>query len=133
MITSFWITVYLLIWLLPIGVNVWVDRDGRKPNYLQVFILRGIAAILHGIYFNPHNMVEYFPVFVFQVTSFWLLFEGALNVIRKKPLLYYDHEEGDSGWIDRFFKWTGPKFHMVAKMFTLLLCILSIIVIYNRF
>ena len=133
MISNFWITVFLLVWLLPIGANVWADRTGRKPNYLMMFILRGMAAILHGVMFQPENWGEYFPVFVFQVTSFWLFFEAALNIVRKKPLLYYDMKEGDSGWIDRFFKWTGKPAHTVAKIAALILMILSIIVIYHRF
>jgi len=49
------LTLKLLLWLIPIALNVWIDRNGRKPNYLLMFILRGFAAILHGILFNPHK------------------------------------------------------------------------------
>lgn len=125
-------TLLLLLWLLPIAGNIYLDRNGRKPNYLQMFILRGMAAILHGVLFNPQNWNDYFPVFIFQVTSFWLFFEAGLNIVRNKPLLYYDHFEGDSGWIDRLFKWAGPTAHAIAKIAILILCILSIVVIYNR-
>jgi len=126
------ITLKLLLWLLPIGANIYADRKGRKPNYIQMFVIRGMAAIAHGILFNPHNMWDYAPVFVFQITSFWILFEIGLNIVTKKPILYYDRKEGDSGTIDRFFKWAGPGAHLVAKLAALVLCILSIIVIYNR-
>jgi hypothetical protein len=125
-------TLFLLLWLIPIAVNIYTDRKGRKPNYLQMFIIRGMAAILHGILFNPHNMLDYLPVFIFQVTSFWVLFEIGLNIIRKKPLLYYDQKELDSGILDRFFAKRGTTIHLIAKIVAVLLCILSVIVIYNK-
>jgi hypothetical protein len=126
------IAFFLLLWLIPIAANVLADRNGRKPNYLVMFILRGMAAILHGVLFEPDNFGEYFPVLVFQVTSFWLIFEATLNYLREKPLLYYDTVEKDSGYIDRFFAWAGNPAHTIAKVCTLILCILSIIVIYAR-
>jgi hypothetical protein len=126
------ITLYLLLWLVPIAANVWADSSGRKPNYLVMFVIRGMAAILHGVLFLPENFGEYFPILVFQVTSFWLIFEAWLNIVRGKELLYYDTFEMDSGHIDRFFTWAGKPAHTIAKAFTLILCIISIIVIYAR-
>ena len=126
------ITLFLLLWLLPIFGNVYLDRTGRKPNYLIMFILRGMAAILHGILFNPHNLYDYLPIFLFQITSFWLLFEIFLNVIRHKPLLYFDNVEHDSGWIDKIFSKLGYTFHAFAKVLALAVCVFSIIVILNR-
>lgn len=125
-------TFFLLLWLLPIAANVWADAKGRKPNYLMMFVIRGMAAILHGILFDPQNLKDYFPVFVFQVTSFWLLFEIGLNIVRKKPILYYDTTEHDSGWIDKFFSFTGREFHFFCKVIALLLIVFSIIVIYSK-
>lgn len=124
-------TLLLLLWLIPIAANVYVDRKGRKPNYVIMFILRGMVAIGHGILFNPQNMWDYVPVFIFQVTSFWLIFEIALNIVRGKDILYYDRSEGDSGIIDRFFKWTGPTAHFFAKLAALILCFLAVIKIYH--
>ncbi len=122
---------FLTLWLLPISGNIYLDRKGRKPFYLAMFIIRGIAAICHGVLFNPQNTADYLPVFIFQVTSFWLLFELGLNILQKRPLLYYDRKEGDSGWIDRFFAFVGPTWHAVAKFCALIVCILSIIYILN--
>jgi len=126
------ITLFLLLWLLPIVGNVYLDRTGRKPNYLIMFILRGMAAILHGILFNPHNLYDYLPIFIFQITSFWIVFEISLNLVRGKHWLYYDHSEGDSGIIDRFFMWAGEKAHGIVKILCFIVMVLSIIVIYNR-
>ena len=126
------ITIFLLLWLLPIAGNVYIDRTGRKPNYLIMFILRGMAAILHGILFNPHNLYDYLPIFIFQITSFWIFFELGLNLVRGKHWLYYDKIEKDSGVIDRFFAWAGVKAHGIAKILCFVVMVLSIVVIYSR-
>lgn len=136
--TNLSITIGLLLWLIPIAFNIYVDRNGAKRNYLMVNVLRGMAMIAHGIYFDPSDITEHWPVILFQFTSYWLVFEIGLNIVHKriqqfgfwKGLLYYDQSEGDSGWIDRLFKWTGPTFHAICKVMALIVCILSIICIY---
>lgn len=125
------ITLFLSLWAIVPAANVYADRNGRKPNYIIMFILRGAAAILHAILFNPQNTIDWLPILIFQVTSFWILFELGLNMVRGNPLLYYDNFEGDSGILDRFFKWAGPTAHFVAKLAALILCVLSGIVIYH--
>lgn len=147
----------LLLWLPVIEANVWADATGRKPNYALMFVLRGMAWIFHMVLWVPGDWAGTdfsngvwlgligAPT-VFDITSFWLLFEVQLNIIRTlrekqkltwSLLLYYDHKEGDSGWIDKFFKWLGPKWgprlHTTAKVLCLILCILSIINLYTRY
>lgn len=122
----------LSTWLIPIFINAWMDRKGAKRDYKIVFIFRGIAAIIHGVLFDPYDLIDYLPVFIFQVTSWWIFFELILNYLRDNPAFYYDQKEGDSGWIDRFFKWAGPTWHLVAKGLCFIVMVLSIIVIYHR-
>lgn len=131
------IALKLLAWFLVIGGNVYLDRKGRKPNYLAMFCVRGFCAIVHGVLFDPRNTTDYLPVFLFQITSFWLFFELALNIIWKRSLLYYDKKENDSGWIDGFFYWLYRKLesdflHTYAKALAFVLMVISIIVIYYR-
>ena len=121
--------ILLLLWLLPIAFNVYLDRNGRKPNYLEMFMARGAIAIFHAALFNPQSWADYWPILLFQLTSFWLLFELALNIIRKKPLLYYDTLEHDSGYIDRFFAWAGYKAHAIAKAVATVVCVISILIL----
>jgi len=139
------ITIKLLIWLIPIGLNIWVDAKGRKPNYSMMFSIRGAIAIAYQFLLIPKGLMPWtltswqllsviFPVLVFQVTSFWIIFELSLNIIQKRSsLLYYDHKEKDSGWIDKFFAWAGTMWHTMAKIASLILMILSIIVIYQNY
>lgn len=128
------LTFLLSLWLVPIGVNVWFARKREKPNYLVQFIIRGMASLLHGALFIRSQ--EQWPIaiviVIFQITSFWIVFELALNIIWGEPLMYYDTKEKDSGWIDRFFAWAGPGYHFAAKIAALIVCILSIIVINHQ-
>jgi hypothetical protein len=119
----------LLLWLVPIAGNVYVDSSGRKPNYIAAFCVRGFLAICHGYLFSFNHIREYTPLFLFQVTSFWLLFEWWSNIVQKKPHpLYYDHRELDSGWIDKFFariyfKVGHHRYHTAAKVLALLVMV----------
>lgn len=129
------ITLYLLLWLVFIAAEVYrnyriIEINKGKPSYLHSFVVRGMAAIIHGVLFDPHNMAEYLPVFIYQVTSFWILFDLILNWMREKPMLYLGKE---SGWIDRGFDWVGSEgFLFFCKVLALVACGFSIAVIYTR-
>jgi hypothetical protein len=138
------IAIKLLSWLWPIAGNVYLDRNGAKRNYLQVNLIRGMFAIAHGILVLPKDynyssassldlLLIWLPLLVFEFTSYWIFFELGLNIVRHRKLLYYDNKEGDSGYIDRFFKWAGPTWHAVAKILCFVLMVLSIIVIYENY
>lgn len=131
----------LLVWFIPILVNVYADRKGRKPNYVMMFILRAFVAILHGALFvNDYQNYWYYwwPVLVFETTSFWIFFELGLNLFynyytkEKRSLFYYDKKEGDSGTIDRIFKYLGDGAHTAAKLTALAMMLFSIVLIYQR-
>jgi len=137
------ILIKLLTWLLIPSANAYLDRNGAKRNYLQVFIVRAIVAIVHGawmlptdFYYSDANALQlllvWAPYLIFQITSYWIFFELQLNIYRKRALLYYDTKEKDSGWIDEFFAWAGREVHFVAKVMALVVMALSIISIYER-
>lgn len=139
-------TFKLLLWLIPIAINVYVDRKGRVPFYLLVNIARGIAAILHGtlmltgVDYTPWTMawweliLLWLPIFTFQMTSFWLLFDLGINIVQKKSsLLYRDTKEGNSGWIERFFKDKPDWTYYTAKAAALVLLIISSYVLVHNY
>ncbi len=130
-------TFFLLVWLAVPYVNARFDVDGHKPNYLQVFIARGMAALVHWCLFvkSPDQWPILFWLVVFQLCSFWLTFEILLNVWRGRALLHYDFVELDSGYIDRFFaklyrKTKTHAFHWLAKLIALASMVFSIVRIY---
>jgi hypothetical protein len=99
----------LIIWIaLVIGeafIHAEMFKRGVKPIYLQWAIIRGIMAILHGIFSDIiskdlalFSMRDYLPLFFFQVTSHYLIFDYTLNKLRKKD---WDYRGEDSGWLDK--------------------------------
>lgn len=55
-----------------------IEKKNWKPVYLQLFVIRGIAAIVHGVYLDV-SPETYWPVITWQVCSFWILFDLALT------------------------------------------------------
>lgn len=88
------------LWFLFIAAEVWrnyhiIEKNKVVPNYLQSFILRGMASILHGIAVGVVNTKEYALLIVFQCCSFWIIFDIALNLSRGKSPIH----RGKKGWI----------------------------------
>lgn len=123
----------LFIWFAFIFGHAEKDKHeikdlNEKPFYLLSFTIRGIAAILHGILFDPHNGYDYLPIFLFQVSSFFLFFSPLLNMLRHLPLLYAGKK---SGWFDPYFnkyKWL----HIAAILASMAIMAQSIIVLIHR-
>ena len=146
------ITLLLIIWIVLIipAFNYYdyrVTRKGGKPEYKLYFIIKGALAIVHGALMLAVNQdsktvysdltawqltVVWAPYLLFQITSFWIEYELIRNLWTRRQWDYYDSKEKDSGWIDRFFAWAGRPFHVFVKLCALAICVLSIIVIYQR-
>jgi hypothetical protein len=126
-------TILLLLWLVPIAINIYADRDGRKPNYLQMFVIRAMASLIHMFFFiySPQQGNLVFWLLVFQITSWWLIFELVLNLIRGRAVFYFDRTENDSGWIDRFFAKKHVLWHFGAKLLCFAVMVYAIIRIYE--
>lgn len=95
----------LLIWIGIVIAEVFIHAEmfkrGVKPNYFQWAIIRGIVAILHGIFadliqkrWSLDAMDDYLPLFIFQVASHYLIFDFALNKFRKLPWDYRGKSSG---------------------------------------
>lgn len=125
----------LAVWLIAPLFNAWMDRKGAKRNYIIVNIFRGAALILHGSWFIDSYEGYWFywwPVLLYQFTSFWIVFELVLNRYLGRGPLYYDTKERDSGWTDKFFAWAGTGWHTVAKILALFGMIAGIVITYFR-
>jgi uncharacterized protein with PQ loop repeat len=130
----------MIPWLLFIPFFNLVDwkitHKGGKPNYKRYNITKAVFGI--GCFFLVANfdswsrfLISGLVMAIFELTSFWLIYPEIRNVWAKKPFLYYDTVELDSGGVDFFFAY-HKKLYIPAKIAALVLCILSIIVIYNR-
>ena len=91
----------MIYWLLYIAAEIIIQNElikiGWKPNYYQLFILRGLASVVNGAIIDVESFSEYFMLLAFQVTSFWILLDLGLNYLRGK-VWYYKGKE--SGWLD---------------------------------
>jgi len=96
----------LLLWLLypiieAVGQRLTYFKDLNKvtrPNYLQLWVIRGIFAILHGALLGaqPEPWYEWPALLCFQMGTFYLIFNPLLNKLRKLP---WDYEGKNSGWL----------------------------------
>lgn len=132
-------TFYLLIWVAFCFVCAVRDKNGRKPNYGGEIMMRCVVGFLFLCLFvkRPEQWPLMIAVLLFIPTTFWNLFELFLNMLRGKwkDLLYYDHQEGDSGFIDNYFrkkylKRGDHKAHTIWKMVSYAVMIGSVILIY---
>jgi hypothetical protein len=106
---------YWLLFILAdiLGNFYLIEVKKKKPVYLQLFILRGMAAIAHGIIYDLITgefqnawmlsgwdlLKLYAPFIGFQIASHLLLFSPALNFLRHKEK-WFTYRGKDSGWLD---------------------------------
>jgi hypothetical protein len=105
-----------MIWLLYIAIDAtinywWIEVKKKRPDYLLMFIARGIFVILYGVYIDIQNPREWWPILAFQLSSFWIIFDLLLNSLRGRNLLY---KGKNSGWIDRLPSWIYYPMKLVA-------------------
>lgn len=116
----------MILWLIYPIVEAFAQfhyiKKGDKPNYLQLFIIRGFFAIVFGaIIVQPETYLESAYMFAFQVTSFWLIFDPLLNKLRGNPFTY---KGKDSGWLDKLPDWI----YWSLKVIALIVYVISYIV-----
>lgn len=90
-----------------------IEKRRWKPNYLQLFIIRGIVCLLWGsLIVRVGALSEYgltqdlelwmykqaSAYFLFATSSFWILFDLTLNFLRDRP---WDYKGKTSGWLDK--------------------------------
>lgn len=112
----------IFIWFLFIyfeaARNFAIIINGSRPNYLQSFIIRAMAAILHGVLLDVKDWQEYLTVLIFQVSSFYACFDFILNWMRGKEMFYL----GTGSLIDRILR-DRPVVHLIVKLISFVLMI----------
>jgi len=120
------IALQLTGWLALILVNVYVDwrliKYGKGVNHIGETVIRIGAGILYaGLIFQVRAADEHAQwVAIFEITSFWILFELLLNKARGLDWFYL----GDTAKSDRWFKKNFPAY-IGLKGFALALFLLS--------
>lgn len=110
----------MILWLIYIILEVIIQyrliKKGRKPIYIQLFTIRGIFSILHGILLDVENMTQYGYLLGFQICSFWIIFDLFLNKLRGKS---WNYKGKDSGWLDKL---EYPKYYTL-KIISLIMMV----------
>jgi len=98
----------LLIWLLyPIieaSIQAYlIEKKNWKPNYIQLFLIRGFCAIIFGgvILQLEYGFTQFAIWLTWCTTSFYIVFNPLLNRLRDKP---FDYRGKESGWLDSLLK-----------------------------
>lgn len=127
-------TLLLVLWLVVIAVNVYMDRKGPKRIYLVVNTIRGMAMIVHAALFGvtPTDYWLLAAIVTYQVTSYFIFFPLWLNIVTDKTpyLTYIDRIEGDSGWVDRYFAKRKPAVLVYWKLAALVGMTIALILVY---
>lgn len=129
----------MIPWLIFIPFFNLVDwkitHKGGKPNYKRYNLTKAVFGI--GCFFLVANfdswqrfLISGLVMAIFELTSFWLIYELIRNLWSRRPLtwrelLYFDFTENDSGFWDNFFAKYGWNFHAFCKLLALIICIIS--------
>lgn len=102
---------WLLIPLTNAFVDAWMIERLKMPiDHLVEFIFRGIFAILYGILvFGIEDGDRGAWVVLYEVTSFYVVFELALNLLRRKPWNYL----GNTAALDKFLANRRPIYYLL--------------------
>ena len=120
-----------MIWLtfvyFEVGRNFFlIEGLELRPSYGWSKIIRFLAGVGYLLARYPDPATTAFPAIVyalFQISSFYLLFDLSLNLMRNKP---WDYQGANSGTLDKLSK---RKYYLL-KAGTLVILVLSLIVMY---
>lgn len=94
----------MLFWLAYILSEALVQdrliKKGWNPHYLTLFFIRGVFSLIHAFSIGITCWKEYLVLLLFQICSFWSIFNPLLNKLRDKDWDYKGSEKGGSGWLD---------------------------------
>jgi hypothetical protein len=126
----FLLCLWLLFIILEIVRNYYlIEIVLRSPDYKYSFFFRAFVAFFHAVLFNLQVPADWWPVLIFQLTSFWILFSPLLNILRDRPFWYLGKK---SGWIDSFL-FNRPILYKILYFACCLLLIISIRLLLSEF
>jgi hypothetical protein len=109
-----------------------IEEQEERPDYLGSFMYRAFIGLIGIFIINPEfNPIWYpestwggIPPACFEASSFYLLFDPILNKLRGTHWLYRGK---NSGILDKL----GLPYYITLKVFSLIILILSICVIWE--
>lgn len=128
-------TLIILSWITVIegkAVLNWhrIEQENKPIKHGLELVIVAIVALVHQALSGVNKIEEWELagwILLFQVSSFALLFDLSLNLMRGKEPLYY----GKTSVIDRLFHKLGNGAYLMYKVFALVIMVTSIIQIYK--
>jgi hypothetical protein len=114
-----------MIWAIYIFLDAlinwwWIEHKRQVPNYIVLTITRGWFLIIVGILYdiNEFNIGWWM---LFCTTSFWVMFDPTLNIMRNLNVFYI----GTNSKIDSIGL-RYPVLYWIAKVIALILVVISV-------
>jgi len=138
------ITAILLLFIAVVVIQTFlhyflIEEFETRPIYAQWFIIRGMIFIFHATLFQLMDMYQYIPIFCWQGSAHFIIFNPLLNKLRslkkenRGKLLYHFWYVGlDSGWLDKLFI-KDRNFHRWFYFGCCFIFVVSSIVIYDTY
>lgn len=126
-------TLLILSWIVFIVGEAYtharlIEVEKERPNYIIVFLIRGMASIVHGVFLDAQNGWHYLDIIIFQCATHWIIFPKLLNELRGKSFWYLGAE---SGWIDPFLI-KHPILHRFLYFWCIPIAVLALLAIRQR-
>jgi hypothetical protein len=127
---GFFIGLWVVLVLITDKIHYyWITRN-VKPVYRQWFIIRGMMALIHAVLtdelvirWSMQTMKDYWPMFLFQISSYYLIFDPVLNWMRGLSWRYQGEE---SGWMDKLPTWA----YLTAKVLCVVVLVYSLTILF---
>lgn len=123
---------FILGWLFFIALKIAVDwlqivKLKRSPAHgFELIVIMAIGLVWMGLaggVNEPSELPYALELLAFQAGSFWLLFDGFLNLTLGRHFFEY----GSTAIIDKFFKRAGMGPYVMTKLMALILMVCGII------
>lgn len=126
---------WFLFILFEVGIHLlWIECFKKRPRYDIVRVWRFGWGCAFLFWYHPEfdplgDVTTIFPAatyFIFQVSSFYLLFDPLLNLVREKPI---DYRGKESGFLDPRL---SRRNWWILKGACLVVMVLTLFVMYGK-
>ena len=113
----------MILWLFYIIIDAianWymIEKKKSVPDYLPMTLFRGLMLIVIGSLVFHTTLENVWQWILFSTTSFWLLFDILINLLRGKNIFY----RGENSAVDKFGR-KYPAVYFILKLTALLILI----------
>ena len=123
---------YWLAYIIIDATTNWylIEKKNIRPNHDLFGWIRLVALVVIGLAIGVKIGVDLFVWGLFCWSSFWVLFDIVLNLMRGKSWNYIGITDGEDANSDEFGL-KHPYLFWASKIIALVVCIASIVLYYK--